>query len=212
MATTTEFFKLFHALHTLERVGHCDRETGERLVRAAFGVPEGDDAYVRSKTNLFMAEGLLSLAGHCDDSGRRLAEIVETEMARQGVRFNVEADERDEAGSFKNVEFDSPDDYEKDELGYLTLTVQPGDMSLLWKVFQGYIEDCIGSEDPDNMQERKRVADLHERFTMGGDPQRAIQIDLRDGDVENCFIDGVRQDNVSVAFQDEMAEEGSNGE
>ena len=164
MVNATEFFKLFHALHGVEKVGHNHRDVAERIIRGAYGKPEGDNAYIRKKVSLFMVEGLLAMASHCDDSGRRLAQAVEAEMAKQGVRFNVEAEERDEDGafwytSFKDAEFDNPEDYEEDEdLGYLKLDVQPGDMSLLQAVFTDYVATSA--------TEQSRVGSLFNRLTM----------------------------------------------
>tara|TARA_Y100000758_G_C16038576_1_gene417377 strand:- start:994 stop:1311 length:318 start_codon:yes stop_codon:yes gene_type:complete len=71
----------------------------------------------------------------------------------------------DKTSSFRDVEFDSPIDYEKEEdLGYLKLAVQPGDMSLLWVVCSKYAEVCTETKE-----EADRVMDLHKRFTMGGE-------------------------------------------
>ena len=206
----SEFFKLLEAVFKLERVLHCNREQAKRFVAACYVGTAYNGKCPPPKLDLFMKGGVFALFACADDGGRRICKAIADALEADGLRFNVDLDERDEAGSFKDVEFDNPDDYtpdldddkdEDDDLGHLTLNVQAGDMSLLWTVFSGYMEDCIGSEDPDNMQERKRVADLHERFTMGADPQRAIQIDLRDGDVEACHIDGVKQENISVALQ-----------
>ena len=198
----SELFKLLEAVAKLERVLHCDRIQAQRFVDACYRGTAHSPDQLGGKLDLFMQGGIADLIFAADDGGRRVAAAVWDAFEADGVRFNVSVAPRVEGGSFSDVEFDNPADYDDEEdLGHLTLTVQPGDMSLLWRVFQGYAEDCIGSEDPDNMQERERVADLHERFTMGAGPQRTIQIDLRDGDVEACHIDGVRQDNISVAYQ-----------
>ena len=200
----SEFFKLLEAVAKLERVLHCNRTQAERFIAECYKGVGHDEAHLGSKLNLFMQGGIADLIFAADDGGRRVAAAVFMALHADGFGFTVTERWPVEGGSFNDVEFDHPADVEADEdLGHLTLTVQPGDMSLLQTVFSGFSEDCIGSDDPGNDAERDRVDSLYQRITMGADPQRAIQIDLRDGDVESCHIDGVRQDNISVALQEE---------
>ena len=150
----SEFFKLLEAVFKLERVLHCNREQAERFVAACYAGTAYDGECPGDKLDLFMKGGIFDLFACADDGGARIAGAIYGALEADGFRFNVDLDERDES--------------DDEDLGYLTLNVQPGDMSLLGAVFSGYLEDCINA-DPEDEEERERVDSLYNRLTMGGE-------------------------------------------
>ena len=147
----SEFFKLLEAVFKLERVLHCNREQAKRFVAACYEGTAYNGKCPGPKLDLFMKGGIFDLFACADDGGRRICKTVADALEADGMRVNVDLDERDE---------------DEDDLGYLTLNVQPGDMSLLEEIFRDHGKVCYTEEDE---ARDARTASLYQRLTMGAD-------------------------------------------
>ena len=101
----SEFFRLLEAVFKLERVLHCNRDQAKRFVTACYagtGYPDGECP--GPKLDLSMKGGIFDLFTCADDGGRRIAKAVYEALEADGFWGG---------GSFKDVEFDNPIDYDK---------------------------------------------------------------------------------------------------